>query len=269
MKLSAILAPLLDAKADHETIRKTIIAYENEQIDALARRRESDARRQAEKRERDKSHVTSRDVTVTVPSREGVARVEDNLLRKEPTGSEEKEISSANSVDREFAETFWPAYPLKRDRGHALKAFRAARQRVPLETIMAGVHRYAAERAGDDPKFTKYAQGWLNGDGWADEPRPKVTPQATAPPAGRRMNPLEAYQQIAKAKGWVDEPGSVPSSNEDAQRLPAEPSGHHGVVVDLRRGPDGHFGSGDNRDRAAVSSQRDSRPEQDVRPVHR
>jgi hypothetical protein len=74
VKLSAILGPLLDAKADHELIRKMVLAHEAEQADALERRRESDRRRQAAKAERDRKSRDSRERYDTVSSR---ARVED------------------------------------------------------------------------------------------------------------------------------------------------------------------------------------------------
>lgn len=98
MKLSALLAPLLDAKADHETIRLTILAFEAEQIDALEKRRESDRKRQADKRGRDASHVTSRDVTVTGSSHAPAARVEDNLLPKKISGQEENKQDAARKA---------------------------------------------------------------------------------------------------------------------------------------------------------------------------
>jgi hypothetical protein len=66
---------------------------------------------------------------------------------------------------------FWDAYPRRRDRRKAEKAFAAALKRTDVDLIIAGAHRYA-----DDPhrveQFTKYAEGWLNGDGWLDEPLP-------------------------------------------------------------------------------------------------
>lgn len=77
MKLSALLAPLLDAKADHEMIRKQILAFEAEQADALEQRRRSDAERQARKREADKS----RDVTL---------RHSDRSLTRSPAPVEDK-----------------------------------------------------------------------------------------------------------------------------------------------------------------------------------
>lgn len=180
MKLSIILAAMLDAKADHEMIRRTILDYEAEQTDGLAKRRENDAKRQAEKRKRDESHVMSRDVTVTVPSHESASPAPD-LENKQTNKPESKKDIAPLAL--EFDETFWPAYPLKRGKADALKAFLAARKRASLEIIMAGVRRYAAERAGEDSKFTKHAQGWLSGDHWTDEPAPlRIVRQAHSPP---------------------------------------------------------------------------------------
>lgn len=92
--------------------------------------------------------------------------------------------SLKREIEREFNDQFWPLYPLKVGKPQALAAFIKARQRAILDTIMAGLRRYAAERAGQDKHFTKHAQGWLNRDGWEDEPTPLVSPQqrSTAPP---------------------------------------------------------------------------------------
>src|SRR6185312_14330137 len=114
---------------------------------------------------------------------------ERNANQKPDTRKEDANASFA----LEFEESFWPEYPLKKGKPAALKAFAAARKQTSLETIMAGVCRYAAERVGQDPKFTKYPQGWLSGAHWADEPTPVFVPASTAagPPPGRRMNPVE------------------------------------------------------------------------------
>ena len=71
--------------------------------------------------------------------------------------------------------TFWNIYPRHRDKRKALKAWRNAIQRAPQAQINAGAIRYR-----DDPnrveQFTKYAEGWLNADGWLDEPLPPRQP---------------------------------------------------------------------------------------------
>lgn len=68
-------------------------------------------------------------------------------------------------------EAFWKVYPRRQGKRKAAAAFKRAKQRAPLETIMAGAARYR-----DDPnrvdRFTKHAEGWLNGDGWEDDPLP-------------------------------------------------------------------------------------------------
>jgi hypothetical protein len=76
---------------------------------------------------------------------------------------------------------FWNDYPRKRDKRKAQIAWRKSVLRLAQTTganradamaqILAGAIRYR-----DDPnrveEFTKYAEGWLNGDGWEDEPLP-------------------------------------------------------------------------------------------------
>jgi hypothetical protein len=75
-----------------------------------------------------------------------------------------------DSAPPRFAE-FWSAYPLHRDRRKAERAFKAALKRAPPDDIIAGAHRYSADPNREE-QFTKYAEGWLNGDGWLDEPLP-------------------------------------------------------------------------------------------------
>ncbi len=83
-----------------------------------------------------------------------------------------------DTLDGEF-QSVWKQYPRRTARAHALKAFKAARKKVDLLTIMAGVMRYAAERGEQDPKFTKYMATWLNGECWDDEPTPRRSDQVS------------------------------------------------------------------------------------------
>jgi hypothetical protein len=67
---------------------------------------------------------------------------------------------------------FWNAYPLHKGQLAARRAFdRAIRRASPAE-IVAGAERYAAERAGLDPRFTKHPANWLAAGCWTDEPPP-------------------------------------------------------------------------------------------------
>lgn len=71
---------------------------------------------------------------------------------------------------------FWTAYPKKRDREEAVKEYRAAIGRgADPEHITAGAKRYAEERKGKDPQYTKLPATWLRKGCYDDEPDPEPT----------------------------------------------------------------------------------------------
>lgn len=76
----------------------------------------------------------------------------------------------AHNHDEQFAE-FWKHYPIKRDKKKAHKAFLKAIKRASLDELIQGAKNYASD-PGREEKFTKYAEGWLNGDCWNDAPIP-------------------------------------------------------------------------------------------------
>lgn len=80
-----------------------------------------------------------------------------------------EERSESVALGREFAETFYPVYPHHVGRPKAEIAFRKARKRASLETIMAGLERYRAKT--DDRPWCNPAT-WLNQDRWDDKPGP-------------------------------------------------------------------------------------------------
>jgi hypothetical protein len=74
---------------------------------------------------------------------------------------------------------FWLLYPKKKDRGEALKEWRAAVEAgADPEHIKAGAQRYAHERKGQDAKFTKFPATWLRKGCFDDEPDPEPPPQS-------------------------------------------------------------------------------------------
>lgn len=77
-------------------------------------------------------------------------------------------VTPAVIDDRDF-DDFWRAYPAKKGKPAARKAWDRAVKRAAPEAIIAGAHRYAAD-PDRDPSFTKWPQGWLNEDRWEDEP---------------------------------------------------------------------------------------------------
>lgn len=96
---------------------------------------------------------------------------------------------------------FWSNYPKKRDREEAKKAWIAAIERgVDPKHMVDGAQQYARDRAGQDPKFTKYPATWLNKGCYDDEPDPPPGRHLRAVgDSGPHRNPEDdsAYHQ-----GW-------------------------------------------------------------------
>ena len=90
---------------------------------------------------------------------------------------------------------FWIIFPRHRDKRKALKAWRNAIRRASTDAINAGAKRYR-----DDPnrldEFTKYAEGWLNGDGWEDEPLPSRLPRGIDPAAPKPMTDADYRREL-------------------------------------------------------------------------
>lgn len=117
-----------------------------------ARRQKDDVTRDVTQESPRSSSSSSTSVDSSVPSESKTPA--DRASKAEPDG---------------FAE-FYAAYPKHVGRDAAIKAYRGALKRAAAEEILAGARRYAEERAGEDPKFTKQPSTWLNGGHWADEP---------------------------------------------------------------------------------------------------
>jgi hypothetical protein len=63
---------------------------------------------------------------------------------------------------------FWRAYPKKVGLTDAIGAFARATERAPPIYIIRGAMRYAAERDGENPRYTKNPATWLNKACWND-----------------------------------------------------------------------------------------------------
>jgi hypothetical protein len=80
-------------------------------------------------------------------------------------------------------ETWWKQYPRHVAKAAAEKAYEriVASRKATVAELMNGALRYAAERTGQDPQFTKHPSTWLNGACWADEPQAPAQPKAPRP----------------------------------------------------------------------------------------
>lgn len=76
-----------------------------------------------------------------------------------------KEEHIKNTKEQDLFDEFWNAYPLKRDKAKAYRAFRSALNRAKFEDILAGVIAYRQDPKRN-PDYTKYPASWLNADAW-------------------------------------------------------------------------------------------------------
>lgn len=121
------------------------------------------------------------------------------LISKEKT-----KLENTNSIDIAF-EKFWAAYPRKKGKGQARRAFETALKKTDLDTILAGVEAYKANEDMDDMQFIAYPSSWLNGERWEDEY--EVKPKKETPGPGRR----EWVKDFHRAGDhWACEPGEFP-----------------------------------------------------------
>jgi hypothetical protein len=87
--------------------------------------------------------------------------------RAHANGNHAKEPNGTAALPPGFVE-FWNAYPAKKGRPAAVKAYRSALKRATPEQILDGAERYRDDPTRK-PEFTKWPQGWLNEDRWTDE----------------------------------------------------------------------------------------------------
>lgn len=99
-------------------------------------------------------------------------------------GNEQAQAAAPDPFD-----LFWAAYPLKKSKKDARKAF--AKVKTPLDMLLAALERQkkTPDWTKDGGRYIPYASTWLNGERWEDEIQ--VAPGAAAPPPmegmGERM----------------------------------------------------------------------------------
>jgi hypothetical protein len=149
--------------------------------------------------ERVQKHRAKQDTAVT--------RNGDETFPETPPETEQRQSRTESpraALDREFDEQFWPEYPLKKSRGAAVRAYRTARNRVDLPTILAALRRQRP--TWTDPKFTKHAATWLNGECWADD---APAPLPSQSPADIHAGRVKTFRETGF---WKDDWGSRPEA---------------------------------------------------------
>ncbi len=197
--IAAALKHMLAAGMDHDAIVAAVVDME-----ASIGKDEQAERRRA--KDRDRKRLRN--------SAESAEKVETVSPKKEipPTPPKEKTTPSISvSVGAREFDRFWSLFPNKVGKRDAEKAFAAALQRADLETILAGLERYAAKT--DDRPWCNPAT-FLNQDRWADQPA-SLAPrrQSTAPPPREPRNAGErAYLKLQEQN---DEPPSTRNGRLD------------------------------------------------------
>ncbi|MEV8166187.1 helix-turn-helix domain-containing protein [Rothia kristinae] len=91
----------------------------------------------------------------------------------DPSAPAKRASKNATAYTAAFLE-WWEHYPRKADKGSAWKAWQKIKG-TPLETLIAGADRYAAD-PNREPRYTKLPATWLNARAWEDEtPLPAKT----------------------------------------------------------------------------------------------
>ena len=102
-------------------------------------------------------------------------------------------------------QVFWQVYPRKVDRRAALKAWKSAVRRAPVETIIAGAVAYRDDPNREDG-YTKNPATWLNADAWDNAPLPR-RPQSRYPTQSEAIHNLADYvdqiEQTEQDYAWA------------------------------------------------------------------
>jgi len=128
----------------------------------------------------------------------------------EDTPSKKRGASPLSAIQEERFNAFWQAYPKKRSKGDAIKAWAKLKPDEELfERIMQGLERakssYDWEKDGG--QYIPYPATWLNATGWEDEytpPRP-LSPSPRSPTTNTQRA-IEAARRLLAKEANPDDP---------------------------------------------------------------
>jgi Helix-turn-helix domain len=131
------------------------------------------------------------------PESAGLAEPKQEAVRRKESAARSARISPTEIADS--FEGFYGAYPRKVAKDAARKAYGKALERgATPAALLAGAQRYAAERAGQDSKYSKHPATWLNAGCWEDEaPGAPVIDQAGNVVAFAPQEHMDAAAQLA------------------------------------------------------------------------
>jgi hypothetical protein len=81
-------------------------------------------------------------------------------------------------AEADFA-SFWQAYPRKKGKAAARKAWKAAKNLPDTDALRAAIKQQTKSEQWSNPRFIPYPATWINGERWNDEPDPPKSATAT------------------------------------------------------------------------------------------
>jgi hypothetical protein len=120
-------------------------------------------------------------------------------------------------------EKFWAAYPRRKDKGAAEKAWnKAVRDGADPNTILNGVFFYRLDCANKEAQYIKYPATWLNARGWQDEPDPTPAPPRAigAPSEAAAVQPPPFRQLVAEGRAFSNTARDAGLDLDDMFRIP-------------------------------------------------
>jgi hypothetical protein len=138
----------------------------------------------------------------------------------------EEVITHSSQIIKDKFEEFWEAYPLKKGKNDALRAFTKASRETDPDCIAKGAHALAMDPNLPPKQFIPYPATWINRAGWEDEPYPERE---------RTKEELEAIRKAQYERQKVKDREQSQRLLEDARRAKetasAPPQCQHGSSI--------------------------------------
>lgn len=170
MRLAALIRNMAEAGATPEAIAIAVEAIEAVEAKAEAGRAAARERKRRQRERDGHGTVTGHDRDSHAAPRPLPSSPQTPQQPTPTPGEITTPARKGPDLTAGFA-TFWSAYPRKKSKDAAVKAFAKAMRRIteddPLAVILAGIER--ALPGWDDPQFIPHPATWLNAAGWEDE----------------------------------------------------------------------------------------------------
>lgn len=101
-------------------------------------------------------------------------------------------------------DAWYAAYPRKRGKGQAVKAYRAARKKASAQVLLDAIRAQHDTLTARGPEYVPYPATWLNGERWADDLDDATPATPEARPAQRLpLAPRELVDDPRGYDAWV------------------------------------------------------------------